>query len=88
MNKLIRNELLIQINSVTVDHSVAQKTHYAIVVFVIFLCLTILFVFCCSPTLRYYISFNLVMADYMFSGNGFVTSFLKQLGHLQALEQK
>lgn len=80
--------ILIQIASVTLDHGLAQKTHYPIVVFVIFLCLTILSIFCCSPTLCYYMSFNLVMADYMFSGNGFVISFLKQLGCLQALEQK
>lgn len=46
-----------------------------------------LLIFCHSPTLCYYLPFNLVMAGYVF-GKGFPASFLKQLGCLQALEQK
>lgn len=45
-----------------------------------------LLIFCHSPTLCYYLPFNLVMAGYVF-GKGFPASFLKQLGCLQALEQ-
>lgn len=75
------------IQTVTLDHGLAQKTHYPIVVLGIFSCLTTLLIFCHSPTLCYYLSFNLVMAGHMF-GNGFPASFLTQLGCLQALEQK
>lgn len=87
LNKPVGNELLIQTESVTWDHGLAQKNHFLTVVLVIFLCLIILLIFCLSPTLRHYLPFNLVMAGYMF-GNGFPASFLKQLGCLQALEQK
>lgn len=86
-NKPVGNGLLIQTVSVTPARGLAQKTHHAIVVLVICLCLTILLPFCRSLTPCYYLPFSLVMAGYVF-GNGFPASSLKLLGCLQALEQK